>query len=294
MVIPRLAGSTWVGLPALTGGMNTPPNINAVTFGGGLFVAVGQGGVIYTGTYLGIGDITWTQQVSNTTANLNGVVWAGTLFLAIGDGGNEVYSADTVTWYPVNTGFNVNLHAVTLASGYVAVGDNGTIITSADAITWVRQGAGVTTQTLNGVFNASGNIMAMGANGTLLRSLDAVTWVPQALPAPASSANLRSIAFGYNLVTPVFVVVGDGGTLVTSIDLVHYIQLPALGADLHSIWYGSQFVSVGSGGHVFYSPDGFTWAAGTVSPPVGNLNAAVFGNGCYVTVGDAGGNADSH
>jgi hypothetical protein len=75
--------------------------VYGITFGNGIFVAVGDAGTITTST----DGITWTARTSNMGANaINTVVYANSLFVAVGGGGGTTntggitYSTDGITW----------------------------------------------------------------------------------------------------------------------------------------------------------------------------------------------------
>jgi len=299
---PRLAGGTWSTATGLTNSLPTGINFEGIAYGGGgIFVAVGQGGAIYTGYYSGVGQIIWGPQTSNFTfGDLHGVVWTGALFVAVGDGGYVDYSADGVTWFVVNAGTNNALRAVTTGNGYyIVVGDAGTIAVSTQLSTGTWTVQNPTAQNLVGAsLLLPGYIFVLGANGTLLVSTDGVTWsTPPGLPAVA--ATLRAASWGTAAPTPLVAIVGDNGTLITSPDIVNYtLQAKPAGssANLLSLWYGSRFVTVGTGGTILYSDDGINWTVpATVSPAIAqNLNGVTYGNGDYVTVGDGGANAQSN
>jgi hypothetical protein len=306
---PQAAGVNWTlsTTPAITA------NLEAVTFGGGLFVAVGQGGVIYTGTYTGLGAISWTQVTSNFPAgagDLHGVTWNGVWFVAVGDGGNAVYSDDGYNWTAVATGTTsgttANLRSVAPYGGYfVAVGDGGTIVYTTTLTGWAAVTPAPTANNLVNVANLAGYLTVLGDNGTLLLSLNVLTWAPPAGMPSLPGITLRSSADAanvtVNLPTPVLVVVGDQGTVLTSPDAVNFTlggKPNGSSVNLRSVFYGSGFgsrlVAVGDAGNVFYSDNATTWALPTIPPATTqNLNGVAFGKGAYVVVGDAGTNAIS-
>ncbi len=68
-------------------------SLNAVTYGNGIFVAVGDNGTILTSP----DGVTWTQESSGTTDRLNAVNHGNGIFVAGGDGGAILTSADGIT-----------------------------------------------------------------------------------------------------------------------------------------------------------------------------------------------------
>jgi len=298
-VTPRLAGASWMTTTGTVGSLPTNINFKAITFGGGLFVAVGeqtaagQNAPIYTGAYNGTGAITWTAQNSNFDGSLYGVVWTGSFLVAVGTNGTILYSVDGITWNTSKAATAVTLRGVTAGAGfYIAVGDGGTIITSTDLINW--NVATVGTADFAGVNNLAGDLVAVGANGSLYVSVDTVNWQRPA-GLPAGLPTLRGAAYGSLAPTPIFVAVGDNGTILSTTDLVNFTPrtLPGgLTPNLRWLTYGSRFVAVGDSGAIFFSDDGITWTQSTATPAVQhNLNGVVFGLGAYVAAGDAGENA---
>ncbi|MDP3876024.1 MAG: hypothetical protein Q8Q50_03495 [Methylobacter sp.] len=69
--------------------------IRDVIYGGGLYVAVGAGGKIYTSATLGG---TWTAQTSNTAQDLYAVKYANGRYVAIGSNGATTTSINGITW----------------------------------------------------------------------------------------------------------------------------------------------------------------------------------------------------
>ena len=91
-------------------------NLNAITYGNGLFVAVGNYGTILTSP----DGTTWTKRDSGTTFNLYSIAYNGNnLFVAVGESGKAVTSPDGITWTVVaNPGLCGNVYGV--AYGVVA------------------------------------------------------------------------------------------------------------------------------------------------------------------------------
>ena len=94
------------------------PNLNAVANNGANFVAVGAGGVIYSGD-----GTTWTQRTSTTASTLNDVKFLSGQFIVVGDGGFIATSTDGGTWTIRTSPSSQNLHAVAFgASKYISAG----------------------------------------------------------------------------------------------------------------------------------------------------------------------------
>jgi len=174
-VLTSSDGTTWTAATAIAGASGMHAIAYGVVNGTGIYVAVGDAGVIDYNGNAGVGG-NWTPASSGTAQNLYGVAF--------------------------------------LNSQFVAVGAQGTVVTSPDGITWTVQtsAASATTNALRavayGVVNGTGTYVAVGDAGTVLSSTDAVTWTAQSPPTPQ---NLNAIAFGPDAQ---FVAVGAAGTTV--------------------------------------------------------------------------------
>ncbi len=299
---PRAAGAQWsVGTPLATGNLRgvayTPATASNQTSSGNTYVAVGQGGAIFSSS----DALTWTARTSNVAANLNAVVFAGTQFVAVGDGGTIVKSADGITWTTSTSGTASNLYGVTVTGLFVvAVGAGGTIVTSTDSgSTWTAQTSGTTSDLYGVAVNTSNVFVAVGAGGALLSSANGTTW---AVGNSQTALDLRGVTAGVSAssLVEIFVAVGAAGTLVTSPDGTTWTaQAPIAPVSLTAAVHGSQFVAVGTGGAIFNSTDGITWQP-AVSGTTSDLYAVTFTGVStltlaigYVAVGAAGVNLTS-
>jgi hypothetical protein len=193
-------------------------DLSGVTYGNGLFVAVGGSGTILTSPDGAI----WTARNSGTSNFLYGVTYGNGLFVAVGittvgtgDEGFILTSPDGVTWTQRTPPTSDWLIGVTYANGtFVAVGGVGgaysssTILTSSDGVNWTQQTSPVS-NLLAGVTYGNGLFVAVGGSGTILTSPDGMTWTQQTSPA---SEILYDVAYGNGT----FVAVGYRGTIVTS------------------------------------------------------------------------------
>lgn len=111
------------------------PVYSAITFGNGLFVAVGSGGKVQTSP----DGITWTVQTSADSDALVAIVFAKSLFVALTQTGKVQTSPDGITW-TLRTGVNFAWIKMAYGNGiFIAIdGSSPTvnIMTSEDGITW--------------------------------------------------------------------------------------------------------------------------------------------------------------
>ncbi|MBI5100744.1 MAG: hypothetical protein HZB33_02745 [Nitrospirae bacterium] len=301
-----------------TSGGVTTNSVNGITYGGGLFVAVGQFGRIETspdasvwtgrnegirdsisdiafanGTFVAAGDPTLFTSQDGATWTAGYPFFARTVttinntFVALGPAG-ILMSPDGLTWTTRVDG--IGLQGIAFGNGtYVAVGD--TILTSPDGMTWTIRPLPLGSSFAGAVAFGNNMFVVVGAAGdTILTSPDGVTWTPRASVTPS---RLSSVAFGNG----VFVAVGSSVTsemrdpaIFTSVDGVIWTPQNA-GVDSFDLrrvtFAGGLFVAVGSNGAILTSVNGTTWtlrASGTFNA----LNGAGFGNGTFVAVGESG------
>jgi hypothetical protein len=152
---------------------NSPTGIlNSVEFDGSNYVAVGQGGNVYTST----NSTTWVQRNSNASSQLRAVCRGPSRWVAVGANGTVITSPTATAWTLRFSGTANQLNGVAYGNGtFVAAGNVGTIMTSPDGVTWDAQDPG-TTADLNSVRFFNGQFFAVGANGTMISSIDGITW----------------------------------------------------------------------------------------------------------------------
>ena len=227
------------------------PSLNGVAYDPqqGVFVAVGDGGAIVTST----DGVAWTQQGSPTGFNLNGVADGDGVLIAVGDGGTILTSTDATSWQIRPSGTDATLNAVAFGPGglVVAVGAFGIVPISNDlGLTWQLTDVGLTND-LFGVAYGAGSWVTVGQAGIVLQGESPTDWQvigDNVLP------NLNDVTFLQGL----FFVVGDNGNVLTSPDGVNYgASVSNTGQFLYGSAYGNgSFFVVGTGGRAIQSGDG--------------------------------------
>jgi len=272
-------GSTWTRQNS-----GTEEPLFGVTYGNGLFVAVGDGGILITSP----NGVNWTGQRSGTHNTLLGVTYGNGLFVAVGGGGIILISSDGVNWREANSATENDLFKVTYGNGlFVAVGEFGTIVTSSDGLNWIYRGSFMREGNLLRVTYGNGTFVAVGSRGTILTSRDGVNWTRQNSPTTETFLGIT-----YNNGT--FVAVGGLGTLLTSRDGVNWtMQNSGVQANLDSVTYGDNGVWVVVGDQddfssvILTSLDTITWKrreTGTRN----RLRDVTYGKGIFVVVGQGG------
>jgi len=281
--------STLSPFSAETSGFGTT-TIRGVTYGDGLYVAVGSSGKLTTST----DGTTWTTRTSGFGSYINDVTYGDGLYVAVGGPYSSptlATSPDGTTWTTRTSGLSKVISAVTYGDGlYVAVGLDGGIATSPDGTTWTTRTSGFGSTPIRGVTYGDGLYVAVGDSGKLTTSTDGTTWTS------------RTSGFGYTYINAVtygdglYVAVGDDGTMTTSTDGTTWTTRTS-GIDyddIRGVTYGDGlYVAVGDDGTMITSTDGTTWTTRKSGFGSDDINGVTHGDGLYVAVGDSGALATS-
>jgi len=199
---------------------------------------------------------------------------------AYGVGGFQMTASNGTNWTYALPAVS-NIRAAAQGNGKFVLASDNALLTSADLENWsaaplFHSGVGFG----NGVFVAVGGTSTVTNNSIVSTSVDGVNWIERVTPATLYS--LKAVAFGQGK----FVVVGAGGTILSSTDGANWVDRTIGGPqELRSVTYGNgKFVAVGVSGAVRYSTDGDNWTA-TTAP--GNLNSVSYGNGLFAAVGES-------
>jgi hypothetical protein len=272
----------------------TSAGLNAIAYGAGTYVAIGDGGVILKS----LDSVFWSQQSSSLTNELRGVTFAKGLFVAVGKSGTILTSPDGNSWIVQNSGVTNRLNSVVSSgSAFVAVGDSGTILYSTNGGNWQSIATGVP-YNLNGVTfgiaNYVGSFVIVGDTGVLLTSPDGLAWTVRSsgtfLNLNAVAGDLGNFTGGDGVAS--FIAVGQSGVIDTSSDGVTWtVRNSGVAFNLHSVafeWVGHWGVT-GDGGTFLTSYDltGATWTS-RASETTNSLQGITFANGGYVAVGGDG------
>ena len=108
----------------------------------------------------------WVERESNLPSLLNAVHYSDLTetFVAAGDGGAVMISPDGINWTPIDSGTDVNLHAIGFDMfDYVIVGDSATVLGSAGGTdAWIVEHSGDANVSLRGVSHRAWPIVAVG------------------------------------------------------------------------------------------------------------------------------------
>jgi photosystem II stability/assembly factor-like uncharacterized protein len=177
--------STWA-----TRASGTTTNLRGVAFGNGVWVLVGDAGVLRTST----DTITWVTQNSQFgTSGIESVAFGNGLFVAVGIGGTLRTSTNGVAWVTQTSQFGAStIRGLAFANSlWIAGGVGGTLRTSTNGVSWATQTSQFGSTTIRAVAFGNGVFFAVGDGGTIRRSTDGVNWsfprytsVVPSLPSP--------------------------------------------------------------------------------------------------------------
>lgn len=185
-------------------------NINDLAVRGGLHVAVGDRGRIYTSESLA----SWTPQPAPTARQLRAVTFFGARIIATGEAGTILHAAGAAPFSAalLNPPTDDWLEGVTASPLLaVAVGDNGAIYTSGTGLAWQRVGGQPFTTWLRSVAWGNNTFVAVGEDGFAASSPDGRNW--QARDSRSPDHLNRVVWDGAR-----FIAATAGGTVVTSTD----------------------------------------------------------------------------
>lgn len=274
----------------------TPENgLNAVTFGLGKFIAVGDRGNLVASRDATIWD-NRSRNVSATTA----IAFGNGIYVAVGyvggtqSGLNILTSTNAINWTRANQiqGGDNNLLGVAYGAGqFVAVGQSGTICNSQDGLRWKIQAGFLVGQgetAFQAITYAQGMFVAVATGGQIYTSPDGINWARQ---ESGTSKTLFDIAYGNG----VFVAGGIGGEFLTSADGFAWgsHKLPDIPPGQNYVFYRIAFgngvfcasISPSSDeGYFYVSSDGLNWVQ-TFRTTKQTVEGMCFGAGNFVAVG---------
>jgi hypothetical protein len=180
-----------------------------ITYDTNIFIAVGEGGVIYTSqngaSWLGINETTVTSV--NSSSNILNV--AATAGFAVNDIVRFTESFNVIS--SSTTYYVVSIPSLTQIQVSTTLGGSPITLTSVNPSTTTYMYLYPRTQDLNDVLYANGKFIAVGDVGTIRTSTTGYTWTSI---ASGVTQNLNGIT--YNEDDSVWIAVGDNNTIITS------------------------------------------------------------------------------
>lgn len=277
---------------------------NSVTYGNGLFVAVGiNTGANPTAMYSADG-VNWNGIATGNT--WTSVTYGNGIFVAVGNG-ISMRSIDGKTWNNNTTPAGAWSSIAYGGGTFVAVGSNQNIITSSNGVNWVLRTSALPSTLWTSVAYGSDRFVAVSTNGAYVSiSYDyGNTWTQSFNSTQAG--NNTSIAYGNGIFQVVTSGVLSGncprldesGCSASSKDGINWFnynsKLPE--GSWNAVAYGAGlFAAVGNPVafgpfpglyRIMTSPDGANWTR-RQAPQAGNWKAVTYGNGLFVAVSNSG------
>ena len=261
-------------------------NYHGVTYGGGKFVAVGDGGKYATSSD---GNNWTTGTTSFPGGSWSSVVYGDGKFVVVADDGatRVMTSTDGINWESRTATSHTGWFSVTYGNGiFVAVAEVGVtrVITSPDGITWTGRStpAGNSDPAWIDVAYGNGTFVAvayLGSGNRVMTSPNGTTWTSR---TPAENGAWWSVTYGNGK----FVAVGEDGKIMTSSDGTTWAsQTSGNDKDWLGIEFGNNlFVAVGMLGSVMTSSDGITWTLRSAANDTA-FQSVASGDGKFVSVG---------
>jgi photosystem II stability/assembly factor-like uncharacterized protein len=248
-------------------------NINAIAYGNGRWIAVGNYGKMATSTDVTVAT-SWTEITGTPfgTTNVNTILYAEGLWIAGGMNGLLKKSTDGTTWTNMtNDPFGYNaIRSIAYGNGrWVAVGANGSMYTSTDGSFWTSVdvtslftytlGGTSTVQTIETVAYANNLWIAAGGGGLMATSTNGTTWT-SVTGSPFRTSSITSVTYGNNKwVAAVGSGYGTATSIAISIDGKNWVLTPNTIFDtdqINGIAVGNnRWVAVGANSKVAYADD---------------------------------------
>lgn len=291
-VLTSTNGVNWTQQTAITQ-QTWHEMLNYVTFGAGRFVAVGDGGLI-TSSFDGVNWILSNgfigAPIGKTLApNIYGITYGAGLFVAVGS------ATDTdLDCFGIKV-FNMTF----LAFSY-------------DSVTWYRMYAPIIgvdssdcpiymTSTMRSITYGNNTFMAVGNDQTVLTfnppqtiktvvTGDLVSYASDFDRVLHGTGQLNSVAYGSAQGIPRFTIVGNNGTVMTTLTGdVFELRYPGVFDNLNAVIYGKNgFLVGGDNGRILDSATGESWRNVRNAGAIGRFNDIAYGNQTLVLVGDSG------
>ncbi|MFS0726402.1 S-layer homology domain-containing protein [Paenibacillus sp. 1P07SE] len=285
-------GQTWTSIT-----LNRTINANAVIYGGGQFLTVGNNGQIYMSVN---GLEAWVPGMSNTSRTLTSVIYSENVYYATSSDGTFHSSTDGYFWTGGTDVTGVNLRGLAHGDGIVAaVGPYGISFTQTSSHVWTRNLASHPGRyNFNDVVYVSGRYLAVGQHATIAASTDGAGWTLIDSGIGHTDTHFESIRYADGL----YIITGTRGTILISTDGIEWVQRPytpfwTSGANILDkvirIAYGNGVYvalvenSTSPARGMLTSTNGITWTR-VLQPAPANLRDLTFGNGVFAAVGDGG------
>lgn len=235
-------------------------SLGDITYGNGLYVAVGGDGSIVTST----DTVNWAPRISGVKDSLSHVVWNGKLFVVVGYSGIILTSQDGIQWKRSDSGVSqFNLFDVIWdGSQFVAAGglvNSGIILSSPDGVTWTTRFSNDNRGWFQSI-TSNGNVLVTAgwdsskSKDIIYTSEDMKDWL-------RSETDTTEGIYDITWNGKIFAATDYNGAISTSSDGKQWTtKLLDNAFSLNNIfWDGKQFIASGWRGPIFTSTDGVEW-----------------------------------
>jgi hypothetical protein len=265
-------------------------DINALTYGNGLYVYGSTGGVLLSST----NAINWTFRTSGTTSAI-GVLAYGKGLYVYGDSWTRIASSTNVTNWTIQSSGIATKKVIAYGKGiFIHCGDNSDIAFSTNTVNWVTPtnkpapSAGIQASYNaltygNGVFVIGITSNNYNSYGTIWSSTNASDWTLRT--AAGSSTNIASLTFGNGI----YVYGGTDGVIGSSTNASNWtLRTSGTVLSIHAMEYGNGIYTylAGDSTRLSYSTNAINWSTGIGSSLL-RINALKYGME-YLCVGNSG------
>ena len=264
-----------------------------VAGGNGIFVAVGDYGVISTSP----DGFSWTRRTIGMGNNVLSVAYGNNGYVAIGWYGRLLTSPDGKVWSESILDSTIHFNSlVRINNSFVALPtfayeklldtpiyedlSDGEYFVSPNGRDWSQHSVGPDKQVTRMTY-ANGLYAAVCVDGSIVTSTDGVEWIARESPVDDT---LRDITYADNT----FVAVGHRGTFIRSLDGLSWESIPSDTLyDFYAVTHGDgRFVAVGRPGAIATSSDGSSWHM-EQSGIKSTLTSIVYAENKFVAVGQS-------
>ncbi len=266
--------------------------LNAVTYGNGKFVAIGnQDTTNKVGNFAtSIDGTNWTAGYAPIQYNMRAIAYGNGKFVAVGEGGEIDYSTDGNNWTKGNTELGSDLFAISFVNGFFIAAGGGPfpgsrvrVIYSRDGIIWTDVSPDLVANAW-GIAYGNGKYVLVGGANVQIGNYDTTTFWSMTTTDITNASAWSVPSFSVN---PFLPTLASLGSVTPSADYPYVAPL------FSALAYGDgQFVTVSelappafSQSYVLSSSDGVSWAATSVPGNTGLHGIIYTGSNTFLAVG---------
>ena len=222
----------------------TGTRITSVTYGNGKYIAVSNGGKVYSST----DGVNWNYITLSNTQNYNRIRYVNNIFIIAGNYGTIITSADGETWTERTSGTTQMLSGVAYGNGIYVVAGRECSVVSEDLANWVSY-THPSPFISNALAFGNGVFISAGGAGIYTRwvSIDGQIWVSQ----DSSGQEICDVEYLNN--TFIFVCSNNTQYVEMSKDGMNWNKINAQTA------FGLRGISYGKGKYVFVGNNGLIY-----------------------------------